>query len=103
MPQISQIAATYASQIFWLLITFGLLYFVVGKGMVTKIVSTVDAREQRITGDLAAAEAARAQADRVEEAWRIEMDAARNAAMAETASAKAQAVQSAEQQVKAAD
>jgi len=103
MPQISQIAATYASQISWLLITFGLLYFVVGKGMVTKIVSTVDAREQRITGDLAAAEAARAQADRVEEAWRIEMDAARNAAMAETASAKAQAVQSAEQQVKAAD
>lgn len=103
MPQISQIAATYASQIFWLLITFGLLYFVVGKGMVTKIVSTVDAREQRITGDLAAAEAARAQADRTEEAWRIEMDAARNAAMAETAAAKLQATQSAEQQVKAAD
>ncbi len=103
MPQISQIAATYASQIFWLLVTFGLLYFVVGRGMVPKIVATVDAREARITGDLAAAEAARQQADRTEEAWRVEMDAARAAALAETNAAKAQAALSAEQQVKAAE
>lgn len=103
MPQISQIAATYASQIFWLLVTFGLLYFVVGRGMVPRITATVDARDQRITDDLAAAEAARAQADRTEEAWRAEMDAARAAAQAETNSAKTQAVQSAEAQVKAAD
>lgn len=103
MPQISQIAATYASQIFWLLITFGLLYFVVGRGMVTKIVATTDARDARIAGDLAAAEAARAEADRTEEAWRADMDVARAAAAAETAAAKAQAAQSAEVQVKAAD
>ncbi len=103
MPQISQIAATYASQLFWLLVTFGLLYFVVGRGMVPKIVATVDAREARIAGDLAAAEAARIEADRTEEAWRVEMDAARAAATAETAAAKAQATQSAEAQVKAAD
>ncbi|GGB36743.1 ATP synthase subunit b 2 [Sphingomonas metalli] len=103
MPQISQIAATYASQIFWLLITFGLLYFVVGRGMVPKIVATVDAREARVEGDLAAAEAARLEADRTEEAWRADMDAARTAALAETNAAKAQAAQSAEAQVKAAD
>lgn len=103
MPQISQIAATYASQIFWLLITFGLLYFVVGRGMVPKIVATVDAREARVTGDLAAAEAARAQADRTEEAWRADMDAARAAALAETSQAKAEAARAAETQVKAAD
>ncbi|MFS0771835.1 ATPase [Sphingomonas sp. 1P08PE] len=103
MPQISQIAATYASQIFWLLVTFGLLYFVVGRGMVPKIVATVDAREARVAGDLAAAEAARREADRTEEAWRVEMDAARAAALAETSAAKAQALSSAEQQVKAAD
>lgn len=103
MPQISQIAATYASQIFWLLLTFGLLYFVVGRGMVTKIVATTDARDARIAGDLAAAEAARAEADRTEEAWRADMDVARAAAAAETAAAKAQAAQSAETQVKAAD
>ncbi len=44
MPQIAKIAATYASQIFWLLLTLGILYFGIGKGMVPKIVSTVDAR-----------------------------------------------------------
>lgn len=103
MPQIAQISATYASQIFWLLITFGLLYFVVGRGMVPKIQATVDAREGRIAGDLAAAEAARAEADRVEAAWRAEMDAARVAAMAETNAAKARATHAFESQVKAAD
>ncbi|WP_322962936.1 F0F1 ATP synthase subunit B family protein [Sphingomonas fuzhouensis] len=103
MPQIAQISATYASQIFWLLITFGLLYFVVGRGMVPKIQATVDAREGRIASDLAAAEAARAEADRVEAAWRAEMDAARTAAMAETNAAKARATHAFEAQVKAAD
>lgn len=103
MPQISQIVATYASQIFWLLITFGLLYFVVGRGMVTRVVATTDARDARIAGDLAAAETARAQADRTEEAWRVEMDAARAAAQRDTAAAKAQAAQSAEAQVRSAD
>ncbi|MET4895626.1 ATPase [Sphingomonadaceae bacterium jetA1] len=103
MPQIAQISATYASQIFWLLITFGLLYFVVGRGMVPRIQATVDAREARITSDLAAAEAARAEADRVEAAWRAEMDAARAAAMAETNAAKARAAHAFEAQVKAAD
>ena len=103
MPQIAQISATYASQIFWLLITFGLLYFVVGRGMVPRIQATVDAREGRIAGDLAAAEAARAEADRVEAAWRAEMDAARVAAMAETNAAKARATHAFEAQVKAAD
>jgi F-type H+-transporting ATPase subunit b len=103
MPQLSQVAATYASQIFWLLVTFGLLYFVVGRGMVPKIVSTVDARDARVTGDLAAAEAARNAADATEAAWRTEMDVARAAAGAETARAKAQAAASAEAQVKAAD
>ncbi len=103
MPQLSQVAATYASQIFWLLVTFGLLYFVVGRGMVPKIVSTVDAREARITGDLAAAEAARASADVTEAAWKADMDAARAQAAAETAKAKAEATMAAEHQVKAAD
>ena len=58
MPQIEQIASTYASQIFWLLVTFGALYFFVGKLMVPKIQATVEARDQRIAADLQAAEAA---------------------------------------------
>ena len=37
MPQIQQLAATYASQIFWLLITFGLLYFGIARTMLPKV------------------------------------------------------------------
>jgi F-type H+-transporting ATPase subunit b len=103
MPQIAQIAATYASQIFWLLITFGILYFGIGKAMVPKIVSNVDSREGRIAGDLAAAVAARAQADTVQANWQAEMDAARTAAQAETAAAAKRAALAFEQQVHAAD
>lgn len=103
MPQISQIAATYASQIFWLLITFGILYFGIGKMMVPKVMATVDAREGRIAGDLAAAEQARLAADTVEAAWRAKMDEARAAAHAETTAAKAQAVKATESQIKSID
>ncbi|WP_294314478.1 ATPase [uncultured Sphingomonas sp.] len=103
MPQISQIAATYASQIFWLLITFGILYFGIGKMMVPKVMATVDAREGQIAGDLAAAEQARLAADQVEVAWRAKMDEARAAAHAETTAAKAQAVKATESQIKSID
>ncbi|HEX8556420.1 MAG TPA: ATPase [Sphingomonas sp.] len=103
MPQIEQIASTYASQIFWLLITFGLLYFGVGRMMVPRIVATVDARDARIAGDLAAAELARRSADDIEAAWRAEIDAARAKAQAETRAAKARAATAFESQVKAAD
>lgn len=103
MPQISQLASTYASQIFWLLITFGILYFGIGRVMVPRIIATVDARDARIADDLAAAEQSRVAADVIEEAWRAEMDAARAAAQAETARAKQQATHSAEVQVRAAD
>jgi F-type H+-transporting ATPase subunit b len=103
MPQIEQLAATYASQIFWLLITFGLVYFGIGKTMVPKIQATVESRDQRIAADLQAAEAARRQADATEEAWRAEMDQARAAAQNETVAAKARATAAFETQVKAAD
>lgn len=103
MPQISQIAATYASQIFWLLITFGILYFGIGKMMVPKVMATVDAREGQIAGDLAAAEQARLAADQIEAAWRAKMDEARAAAHAETTAAKAQAVKATESQIKSID
>lgn len=103
MPQISQIAATYASQIFWLLITFGILYFGIGKMMVPRVIATVDAREAQIAADLAAAEQARLSADTVEAAWRVKMDEARAAALGETSAAKAQAAKASESQIRSAD
>jgi F-type H+-transporting ATPase subunit b len=103
MPQIAQIATTYGSQLFWLLLTFGLIYLVVGRGMVPKISGTVAARDQRIADDLAAAEAARADADAREEAYRAQVDANRADALKVTQAAKESAARATEVRVKAAD
>ena len=68
MPQISQISEIFASQLFWLIVSFGLIYLVVGLGMVPKIIGTVQARDRRIADDLYAAEPERAEADAKEQA-----------------------------------
>ncbi|MBX3566159.1 MAG: ATPase [Sphingomonas sp.] len=102
MPQISQLAETYASQIFWLLLTFGFVFFVVGKMMLPKVLSTVDARDQSVAGDLAAAEAARAAADQAEENWRVQENAAREAAQKRIAEARAKGSAKAEKTLAAA-
>ena len=103
MPQIAQIASTYAGQIFWLLIVFGLIYFGIGRAMLPKIEATVDMRARKVADDLAAAEAARIAADATEEAWRTKMAKAKADAQAETAAAKTKAALAAEARVKAAD
>ena len=91
MPQIAQLAETYSSQIFWLLLIFGALFFIVGRGMVPKVVDTVSQRDTQIASDLAAAQAAREQADREEEAWRLRENENRASAQALVAEAKAEA------------
>ena len=103
MPQIAQLAATFGSQLFWLIITFGLIYFVIGRGMVPKISSTVEARDRQIADDLAAAERARALADETEEAYRIRTEASRAEALKVTQAAKEASARETEQRVKAAD
>lgn len=95
MPQIEQIAATYASQIFWVLLTFGLVFVVVGLGILPKVLSTVDARDNSIAGDLAAADAARTVADETEARWRTQENAAREAVQARIAEARAKGTQAA--------
>ncbi len=91
MPQIAQLAATYSSQIFWLLVTFGFVFFVVGLGMVPKVQATVDARERRIVDDLAAAEAAQRAAEESENSYRARLEANRAEASRLTAAARAEA------------
>ncbi len=41
MPQIAQLAETWSSQIFWLMVFFGITFFVIGRGMVPKVMETV--------------------------------------------------------------
>ncbi|RVU03735.1 ATPase [Novosphingobium umbonatum] len=70
MPQIAQLSATYASQIFWALIFFGFVFFVIGRGFVPGVLATVANRDKQIADDLAAAKAARTAAEAAEEAWK---------------------------------
>ena len=70
--------------------------------MVPKIQATVDQREQKIAGDLEAAQAARTAADETEAAWRSRMDAARADAARLAQEAKAESARQTEAQVKAA-
>jgi F-type H+-transporting ATPase subunit b len=89
MPQIEQISETLTSQVFWLLLFFGLTFVVVGLGMVPKILGTVEMRDNQIAGDLAAAQAARDAANGEEDAWRTRENANRAAAQAVIGEAKA--------------
>jgi F-type H+-transporting ATPase subunit b len=102
MPQLSQLSEVYLSQFLWLAIALGFIYFVIARGMVPKIQATVDAREQRIAGDLAAAQAARAAADQTEAQWRERMDAARADAARIAQEAKQASARDTEAKVKAA-
>lgn len=96
MPQIAQLAETFSSQIFWLLVIFGLVFFVIGRGMVPKVMDTVGLRDKQISDDLAAAQAARNAADDQEEAWRQRENENRAAAQALVSEAKAEASAAAE-------
>ena len=103
MPQISQISEIFASQLFWLILTFGLIYFVIGRGMLPKIEATVDQRDRRISEDLAAAESARRAADETEEAYRLRTEHNRAEALKVTQAAKEASARETERRVKAAD
>lgn len=96
MPQIEQISEVLASQVFWLLVFFGLTFALVGLGMVPKIMGTVDMRDQQIAADLAAAQAARDAADSEEAAWRSRENANRAAAQGVIGEAKAKAAKASE-------
>ena len=102
MPQIAQFADTWSSQVFWLLVFFSVTFFVIGKGMVPKVMDTVATRDGQIASDLAAAKAARDAADEQEEAWRVKENENRAAAQAIVARAKDEGARKSETKLKAA-
>jgi F-type H+-transporting ATPase subunit b len=77
MPQLYQLPDVLLSQLFWLAIGLGFIFFVIARGMVPRIQATMDAREHQIASDLESAQQARVAADETEAAWRARMDAAR--------------------------
>jgi len=102
MPQLSQLPLVLLSQLFWLAIALGFIFFVIARGMVPKIQATVDQRESKIAGDLELAQVARAAADQTEADWRERMDAARAEAARIAQEAKQKSAQQTEKKVKAA-
>lgn len=102
MPQINQLSEIFFSQLFWLAVVFGIIYFVIGRGMVPKIRGTVGARDAQIAADLQRAQAAREDADRTEAEWRARMDAARAEASRVAQEAKRASAVETEGKVKAA-
>ncbi len=102
MPQIEQLPFIFASQLFWLALVFGLLFFGIGRGMVPKIQSTVELREKTIADDLAGAQQAREAAEETEAAYRAKMDASRAEAAAVTQQARQASAKETETKVRAA-
>ena len=102
MPQIEQLPFIFFSQLFWLAVVFGIIFFVIGRGMVPKIQGTVELRDAKIAEDLERAQAARAEADATEEQWRQRMDAARAEAARLAQEAKQSSAGETEAKVRAA-
>ncbi len=103
MPQLSQLDLVYLSQWFWLLLVLAIIYFFVGKGIVSKVEETVDERDARISADLAEAERLRDEADRVEDEWRAKVNAAHADAQGVIAEAKTKAAAASDKRLAAAD
>ena len=103
MPQLNQLADVAYSQFFWLLLVLALIYFGIGHAMLPKIQSTVDARDKRIADDLAAAQAARAEADRIEVGYRARIDESRGEALKVASAAKQESAKATEARIKAVD
>lgn len=102
MPQITQLPVIFWSQLFWVAVIFGFIFFVIGRGMLPKIQGTVELRDNKIAEDLQRAQAARAEADETEAAWRARMDAARSEAARLAQEAKQESARDTEARVKGA-
>ncbi|MBA3510285.1 ATPase [Sphingomonas sp.] len=102
MPQIEQLPFIFSSQLFWLAVVFGILFFGIGRGMVPKIQSTVELRGKRIAEDLERAQAAREAAEETEAAYRQRIDESRAEAAKLTREARQASALETEQQIRTA-
>ena len=48
MPQITQLPLIFFSQLFWLLVVFAIIFFGIGRGMLPKIQSALDAAKNGV-------------------------------------------------------
>ena len=103
MPQITQLPAIFWSQLFWLLVIFGTIFFVIGRGMVPKIRGVVEDRDRKISEDLEQAQRARDEAEATESEYRQRIEASRAEAMKLAQQAKQAAALEVEERTRAVD
>lgn len=70
-------SSTYASQLFWLAITFGIFYWLVKSTLVPRIGSILETRQDRIAQDLDKARELKEEADAAEAAYEQELATAK--------------------------
>lgn len=78
MPQLD--FTWYPTQIFWLVVTFGVLYFVMSRYIIPHIHMVLESRQQRLDYDLDRAESLRAEAEEARETYEHALADARNQA-----------------------
>lgn len=83
-------------QLAWLAISFAVLYFGVVRLTLPKLGKVMDARDGKIAGDIAEAQAAKASADEIDARYHADMAASREAARGAIAEAKAAAAKATE-------
>jgi F-type H+-transporting ATPase subunit b len=95
MPQFD-FAHVFWPQVAWLAVFFAVLYFGVVRLTLPKLGKVMGEREDKISGDLSAAKAAKDAADEVDARYHAEMDASREEARKAIAAAKADAAKASE-------
>ena len=79
MPQLEQID-TFASQIFWLIISFGVLYYMMARVVLPRIADIMAEREDRVAQDLARAQTLKLQSEQIMEEYEAALAEARGEA-----------------------
>ncbi len=78
MPQLD--FSTYPPQLVWLLITFGVLYFIMARVALPRIAMVIEERRNRIADDLDQAEELKAKSEEARQAYRDALNEARGRA-----------------------
>jgi F-type H+-transporting ATPase subunit b len=89
MPQFD--FANFVPQMAWLAILFAVLYFVIVRATLPKLDKVIGQREGTISGDINAAESAKAEADAVSSAYAVSLRKAQDEARAHLAGARGEA------------
>jgi len=99
MPQFD--LANFTPQLVWLALFFAILYFGVVSLTLPKLGRVMTAREDQVTGDIATAETAKAEADRMAADYDASVVAAQDSARAKLGVARATAVKTLEERLAA--